>query len=358
MSGFESVVEQAAIEWLDELGWKFVPGPVLAPDGEAPERATYRTVLLEGRLRAALARINDHLPPDVLDDVARKVLRLDSPSLEENNHAFHKMVREGIVVQVKKAAGVRGDIAWLFDHDDPDKNDWLVVNQLTVVEGNNNRRPDLVLYLNGLPLAVIEFKNPEDPNATIEGAHNQLQLYKDHIPGLFLANEVLVISDGTEARVGSLTAGFERFGPWRTIDGSPVPNAIPKLQVLLHGLFEKRRFLDYLYNFILWETDDGFVKKTAGYHQFHAVNKAVAATIRASAETGDHRIGVVWHTQGSGKSISMAYYAPQRARGPRAGDRGRRRKRQRGHPPPRDAALDLLPAPAPVRPDLISDGAA
>ncbi len=309
MSGFESVVEQAAIEWLDELGWKFVPGPVLAPDGEAPERANYRTVLLEGRLRAALARINNHLPPDVLDEVARRVLRLDSPSLEENNHAFHKMVREGLVVQVKKAAGVRGDIAWLFDHDDPDKNDWLVVNQLTVVEGNNNRRPDLVLYLNGLPLAVIEFKNPEDPNATIEGAHNQLQLYKDHIPGLFLANEVLVISDGTEARVGSLTAGFERFGPWRTIDGSPVPNAIPKLQVLLHGLFEKRRFLDYLYNFILWETDDGFVKKTAGYHQFHAVNKAVAATIRASAETGDHRIGVVWHTQGSGKSISMAYYA-------------------------------------------------
>jgi type I restriction enzyme R subunit len=309
VSGFESVVEQAAIEWLDELGWKFVPGPVLAPDGEAPERANYRTVLLEGRLRAALARINNHLPPDVLDEVARRVLRLDSPSLEENNHAFHKMVREGLVVQVKKAAGVRGDIAWLFDHDDPDKNDWLVVNQLTVVEGNNNRRPDLVLYLNGLPLAVIEFKNPEDPNATIEGAHNQLQLYKDHIPGLFLANEVLVISDGTEARVGSLTAGFERFGPWRTIDGSPVPNAIPKLQVLLHGLFEKRRFLDYLYNFILWETDDGFVKKTAGYHQFHAVNKAVAATIRASAETGDHRIGVVWHTQGSGKSISMAYYA-------------------------------------------------
>jgi type I restriction enzyme R subunit len=307
--GFESVVEQAAIEWLDELGWKCVSGPILAPEGEAPERANYRSVVLEGRLRAALARINDQLPPDVIDEVARKVLRLDSPSLEENNHAFHKMVREGIVVQVKKAAGVRGDIAWLFDHDDPDKNDWLVVNQLTVVEGNNNRRPDLVLYVNGLPLAVIEFKNPEDPNATIEGAHNQLQLYKDHIPGLFLANEVLVISDGTEARVGSLTAGFERFGPWRTIDGSLVPNATPKLQVLLHGLFEKRRFLDYLYNFILWETDDGFVKKTAGYHQFHAVNKAVAATIRASAETGDHRIGVVWHTQGSGKSISMAYYA-------------------------------------------------
>lgn len=308
-AGFESVVEQAAIEWLGELGWQFVSGPILAPDGEAPERASYRTVVLEGRLRAAIARINDHLPPDVLDEVARRVRRLDSTSLEENNYAFHKMVREGIGVHVNRAGGVRGDFAWLFDYDDPDKNDWLVVNQLTVVEGQNTRRPDLVLYVNGLPLAVIEFKNPEDPSATIEGAHNQLELYKHHIPGLFLANEVLVISDGTEARVGSLTAGFERFGPWRTIDGSPVPNAIPKLQVLLHGLFEKRRFLDYLHNFILWETDDGYVKKTAGYHQFHAVNKAVAATIRASAETGDHRIGVVWHTQGSGKSISMAYYA-------------------------------------------------
>ncbi len=310
MSGFESVVERAAIDWLEELGWRYVPGPVLAPDGAAPERASYRAVVLEGRLRAALARINDHLPPEAIDEVARRVLRLDSPSLEENNHAFHKMVREGLTVQVRKAGGLRGDIAWLFDHDDPDKNDWLVVNQLTVVDGANNRRPDLVLYVNGLPLAVVELKNPGDPNATVEGAWNQLQLYKDQVPALFLTNEVLVVSDGTEARVGSLTAGVERFGPWRTLDGETLaPDALPQLQVLLNGLFERRRFLDYLYHFVLWETDDGFVKKIAGYHQFHAVNKAVAATVRASAETGDQRIGVVWHTQGSGKSISMAFYA-------------------------------------------------
>lgn len=310
MSGFESIVEQAAIEWLQELGWTHVPGPILAPDGEAPERANYRAVVLEGRLRRALARINDHLPPDAIDAALRAVLRLDSPSLEERNHGFHKLVREGVSVTVKKDGRERGDLAWLFDFADPAKNDWLVVSQLTVVEGNNKRRPDLVLYVNGLPLAVIEFKNPEDPNATIQGAHNQLRLYMDQTPALFTTNEVLVISDGTEARVGSITAGFERFGPWRTIDGATVaPEALPKLQVLLHGLFERRRLLDYLYHFVLWETEDGFTKKIAGYHQFHAVNRAVEATVRASSETGDHRIGVVWHTQGSGKSISMVYYA-------------------------------------------------
>lgn len=310
MIGFESIVEQAAIEWLGELGWAFVTGPDLAPDGPAPERASYRAVALEGRFRKALARINDHLPAEVLDEVARRVLRLDSPSLVENNYQFHKLVREGVTVQVQRRSGLRGDVAWLFDIQHPERNDWLVVNQLTVLDGQNNRRPDLVLYVNGLPLVVIEFKNPEDPNATIEGAHNQLQLYKDQIPALFVTNEILVVSDGTEARVGSLTAGFERFGPWRTIDGeTTVADALPKLQVLLHGLFEKRRFLDYLYHFVLWETEDGFTKKIAGYHQYHAVNKAVAATLRASAESGDQRIGVVWHTQGSGKSISMAWYA-------------------------------------------------
>jgi type I restriction enzyme, R subunit len=310
MSGFESVVEEAAIEWLQDLGWTYIHGPTLAPDGSAPERATYRDVILGDRFRRALRRINDHLPADAIDEVARRVLRLDSPSLEENNHAFHRMVRTGIELQVKRNGELRGDIAWLFDYADPDKNDWLVVNQLTVIDGNNNRRPDLVLYVNGLPLAVVELKNPDDPNATIEGAWNQLQLYKDQIPALFRANEVLVISDGTEARIGSLTAGFERFGPWRSVDGETLaPDATPKLQVLLEGLFERRRFLDYLYHFILWETDDGYIKKIAGYHQFYAVNKAVRATLRATAERGDRRIGVVWHTQGSGKSISMVFFA-------------------------------------------------
>lgn len=310
MSGFESVVEEAAIEWLQALGWTYIHGPTLAPDGSAPERATYRDVILVDRLRRALRRINDHLPADAIDEVVRRVLRLDSPSLEENNHAFHRMVRAGIELQVRRKGELRGDIAWLFDYTDPDKNDWLVVNQLTVIDGNNNRRPDLVLYVNGLPLAVVELKSPTDDNATVKGAWNQLQLYKDQIPALFRANEVLVISDGTEARIGSLTAGFERFGPWRSVDGETLaPDATPKLQVLLEGLFERRRFLDYLYHFILWETDDGYIKKIAGYHQFYAVNKAVRATLRATAERGDRRIGVVWHTQGSGKSISMVFFA-------------------------------------------------
>ena len=306
----ESIVEEATIEWLQALGWDYIAGPDIAPDGEAPERSSYGSVILEGRLRQALHRINDHLPPATLDEVAKKVLRLDSPSLEDNNHAFHAMVRSGIEVQVKKEGGTRGDLAWLFDFEHPDNNDWLVVNQLTVVQGNNDRRPDVVLYVNGLPLAVIELKNPADEHATHKTAWNQLQLYKSQIPLLFHTNEVMVISDGVEARVGSLTAGFERFGPWRTIDGTQLaPDAMPKLQVVLEGLFEKRRFLDYLYHFILWETDDGYIKKIAGYHQFHAVNKAVAATIRASGTQGDKRIGVVWHTQGSGKSISMCFFA-------------------------------------------------
>ncbi len=310
MSAFESVVEEAAIEWLEELGWCHVSGPVLASDGASPERESYATIVLEGRLRSALGRINPHLKAVAIGEVVRAVLRLDSPALEERNHGFHKLVRKGVELKVATAGGERGDIGWLFDFEEPAKNDWLVVSQLTVVEGNNKRRPDLVLYVNGLPLAVIEFKNPADLNATIEGAHNQLQLYKAQIPALFTTNEVLVVSDGTEARVGSLTAGFERFGPWRTIDGgSLAPEVLPKLQVLLYGLFEQRRFLDYLYNFVLWETDDGFIKKNAGYHQFHAVNKAVAATVLASAEAGDQRIGVIWHTQGSGKSIAMVYYA-------------------------------------------------
>ncbi len=317
MSITESVVEEAAIEWLQELGWSYVHGPRIAPDGEAPERSTYSTVMLEGRLRSAIAEINPKLPAQALDEVARKVLRLESPSLDENNSAFCTMVRDGVPIQVKKGGRTRGDIAWLIDRENPDNNDWLAVNQLTVTDGNDNRRPDLVLYVNGIPLAVIELKNPKDQNATIEGAWNQLQLYKEQIPNLFDTNQMLVVSDGTEARVGSLTAGFERFGPWRTIDGESVaPDATPKIQVLLEGLFDKRRFLDYIHNFVLCETEDGFVKKIAGYHQFHAVNKAVKATLNASGAKGDKRIGVVWHTQGSGKSISMVFYAGKIIREP------------------------------------------
>jgi type I restriction enzyme R subunit len=310
MSNFESVVEQAAIEWLKALGYDYVHGLVIAPDGSVPERKAWADTVLVGRLRDALGRINPTLPGDVLDEVARRVARVDTLSVEENNLAFHRMLTKGVDVQVKRGGTLRGEQAWLVDFDEPDNNDWLVVNQFTVIEGKYTRRPDVVVFLNGLPLAVVELKNPEDEKATLKGAWNQLQTYKEQIPGLFATNELLVVSDGVEAKVGSLTAGFERFGPWRTVDGNGLaPDGAPRLQVLLEGLFEKRRLLDYVRNFILWETDDGYAKKLAGYHQYWAVQKAIRETVRASRPKGDKRIGVVWHTQGSGKSISMVYYA-------------------------------------------------
>lgn len=310
MTMTEAEVEQAAIEYLTELGYEHVHGPDIAPDGTSPERATYGDVIVAGRLRAALSRINKHLDSDTLDGVAKRLIRPESPALFENNVAFQRYLTRGVEVQVRRDGHVRGDQAWIIDFDKPENNDWLVVNQLTVVAGKHNRRPDLVMYVNGMPLAVVELKNPEDENATIQSAWNQLQTYKDQIPDIFNTNELLIISDGTEAKVGSLTAGFERFGPWRTVDGTGLaPDSTPKLEVLVSGIFEKRRFLDYIRHFILWETNDGFNKKVAGYHQFHAVNKAVEHTLRASKPKGNKRIGVVWHTQGSGKSITMAFYA-------------------------------------------------
>ncbi len=311
MSVAESDVELAAIEYLQDLGWQHLDGPTIAPDGPAPERTGFGSVLLERRLRDALRNINGQIPAGILDDVLKQVVRLDSPIIDENNLAFHAMLINGVDVQVRGAGGTRGDKAWLIDFNDPANNDFLVVNQLTIVQGSNNRRPDLVLYVNGLPIGVIELKNPTDDYATIKGAWNQLQLYKRHIPVLLHTNEILVVSDGTGTKVGSLTAGFDRFGPWRTIDGNgDAPSAMPRLEVLIRSLFEKQRLLDYLQNFVICEMDgDTYIKKIAGYHQFFAVNKAVEQTVRASSESGDQRVGVMFHTTGSGKSVSMSLYA-------------------------------------------------
>jgi len=311
MSFTESLVEQAAIEWFQSLGYSYAFGPDIAFDGTSPERADYKEVVLPGRFRSALHRINPHLKADTLDEVVRRVTRQHTPSLEEQNASFRRWLTRGVDVQVRIDGGVRGDLAWLVDFENPDNNDWLVVNQFTVIEGKYNRRPDVVVFLNGLPVAVIELKNPQDETATLEGAWNQLQTYKSQIPSLFATNEVLAISDGTEARVGSLTAGLEWFGPWRSIDGFDLaPLSAPRLRILIEGLFEKNRFLDYLRNFAFWETDGkSATKKIAGYHQFFAVNKAIEATINATRPEGDKRVGVVWHTQGSGKTVSMAFYA-------------------------------------------------
>jgi len=271
-------------------------------------------VILEGRVRAALSNVNPTIPAEAIEDAYRKLARTihESPLLYANNHSFHKMLTEGVDVEYKNAEGrIIGDKVWLVDFNDLGNNEWLAVNQFTVVEGNSNRRADVVVFVNGLPLGVIELKNPSNENATTKDAFNQFQTYKKEIPSLFPYNEIFIASDGIEARFGTLTANWEWFLPWRTIEGDDLaPKGLPELEVLIKGIFEKQRFLDLLRYFIVFEVDGAeIVKKMAGYHQFHAVNKAVECTLQAAAPQGDKRVGVVWHTQGSRKSLTMAFYS-------------------------------------------------
>ncbi len=265
------------------------------------------------RLRDALGRINPDVPDEAVDDALRAVLWTQSPSLIVNNRAFHRMLTDGVDVSWREDGRERHGKVWLVERDPAklDDNEFLVVNQFTVIEDKRNRRPDVVVFINGLPLAVIELKNPAEEKATIRQAFKQFQTYKAEIPGLFVFNEALVISDGYAAKAGTLTSGWDRFQPWRTIEGEgPAPKGSVQLEVLVKGLFDRRRFLDYVLNFVTFE-DDGkaIVKKGAAYHQYWAVNKAVQCTVEASVPAGDRRIGVVWHTQGSGKSLSMVFYA-------------------------------------------------
>jgi type I restriction enzyme R subunit len=308
----ESVVEEAALDWFKGLGYQYLPGPDIACDGTRPERASYADVILSDRLRMALRALNPHIPAEALEDAFKKVLRSENPSLILNNRHFHRMLADGIDVEYRNKEGrVVGDKVWLVDFSDPARNDWLAVNQFTVVEGQRTRRPDIIVFVNGLPLAVIELKNPADENATIKGAFNQFETYKSDIPSLFHYNELLVISDGTEARVGTVSSGWEWFLPWRTIDGKNIaPKGTPELEVLINGMFDRQRFLDIMRHFILFEVDKTrIVKKVAAYHQYHAVNAAVEATLKATSPSGDKRVGVVWHTQGAGKSLTMVFYA-------------------------------------------------
>ncbi|MBL9000178.1 MAG: type I restriction endonuclease subunit R [Phycisphaerae bacterium] len=314
MSGFtEDHLEIATLDWFRGLGYSIAHGPDIAPDGKAPERATYAEVVLVGRLKAALAKINPHLPSEAIDEAAWVIMRAETPSLIENNQRFHALLTDGVSVSYRRADGtLKGDKLRVIDLDNLDNNDWLAVNQFSVQEMRGQaRRPDVVVFINGLPLAVIELKNPADEDATVWSAFNQLQTYKAEISSLFAFNELLVISDGLEARLGSLTADRDRYMPWRTIDGNDVaPATQPQLEVLLKGVFDRRWFLDLVRHFVVFENDGKTTaKKLAGYHQFHAVRKAVAATVKASAVSGDRRAGVVWHTQGSGKSLSMVFYA-------------------------------------------------
>ncbi len=333
----ESVVEQAALAWLEALGWQIAHGPEIAAGEPGAERSDpqYRDVILEARLRSALARLNPGLTVEALDDAYHKLTRVDAPTLPARNRAVHRLLVYGIPVEYRRPDGsIAGGLASAIDFDNPANNDWLAVNQFTVAEGGHTRRPDVVLFVNGLPLAVIELKNSADENATIWAAYHQLQTYQAQIPALFAANAALVISDGIQARIGALGAGKEWFKPWRTISGEgDAPPTLSELQVVLQGAFDKRRLLDLVRYFIVFEevSDGQLVKKMAGYHQFHAVNDAVAQTLRASGlaapgrmaegpghyesgqrpggAPGDRRIGVIWHTQGSGKSLTMAFYA-------------------------------------------------
>lgn len=326
----EDLVEQQTLAWFQEVGWSCLHGSKLSPEAAPEERADGRAVVLAGRLSAALRRLNPQLPPDAVEEAARSAVQREHPDLARANAALHRRLVDGVAVSHKTKDGkTREDVARIVDFATPENNDWLVVNQLRVSGTKGERRPDVVCYLNGLAVAVIELKNPADPNADVWAAHRQLQTYKDEIGELFVANAALVVSDGVTARVGSLTASTERFMPWRTVAAEDdTPKVEMQLENMVRGFFRPDLFLDYLRFFVLFEGDDPVVKKIAGYHQFHGVRAAVEATLRSlrpeapagairegratwatDAPAGSGKAGVFWHTQGSGKSISMAMYA-------------------------------------------------
>ncbi|MCB0032469.1 MAG: type I restriction endonuclease subunit R, partial [Anaerolineales bacterium] len=323
----EDTVEQAALIWLQELGYTHIYGPDIAPDQPAAERENYREVILTGRLRHALEALNPHFPPEAIDEALRQLTVPQTPSLTENNHRFHNLLVNGVNVGYQDSDGrTVYQQARVLNYGQPEANDWLAVNQFSIRRDSHlhhqaadlegTYRPDILIFVNGLPLAVIELKNTGDEQATTEKAFHQLQTYKQGIPNLFIPNCALVASDGADARLGSLTSGWEWFKPWRAVSADPHSDTLAldtgesQLETLLRGVFTPAHFLDLTRYFTVFETYSGqIVKKTAGYHQFYAVNKAVHATVEAIHKRQDGKVGVVWHTQGSGKSLSMLFYA-------------------------------------------------
>jgi type I restriction enzyme R subunit len=343
----ESAIEKFAIELLEKSGYQYIYAPSIAPDSETPERKSFEDVL--ERLQTAACRINPSIPADIREDAIKQIQRLISPELIASNEAFHRLLTEGIKVSFQKKGYSRGDLVWLVDFKNPDNNDFLVANQFTVIENNVNKRPDIVLFVNGLPLVIMELKNPVDENATVKSAFKQIQTYKQTIPGLFTYNGIMIISDGLGAKAGSISSGFTRFMAWKTADGKVEASPfIGQLETLIKGMLEKKTLLDLIRHFIVFEKskkedkETGVitiqtVKKLASYHQYYAVNRAVESTLRASGyrgtkekisgglevrespasygltgvgsqPAGDRKGGVVWHTQGSGKSLSMVFY--------------------------------------------------
>ena len=314
----EDDLEQLALDWFRDVGYEVAYGPDLLldetenPDGE---RADIRQVLLVGRLREALSRLNPDIPTHALEEAVDVLSKPQSPSLIINNRQFHEMLLDGVPVEYERASGDEseriGDRVKLFDFNDASNNQFLAVNQFTVAGTKNPRRPDIVVFVNGIPLSVIELKSPSDLNADIWKAWQQLETYKEEISDLMVYNEALIISDGVNARIGSLTAPKERFTPWRTIKSEKdKPLLEYELEKIVRGFFDPELFMDYIHHFVLFEEDGAnIIKKIAAYHQFHAVREAVQAVVRASGVDGDKKGGVVWHTQGSGKSISMSCFA-------------------------------------------------
>ena len=341
----ESQIEQFAIDLLKSLGWNYVFGPDIAPDSENRHlqiinRKSFSDVLLYDVMKSALSRINSEVDEVLIDDAISAVRSIASPDLIANNEAFHRMLTDGVNVSYREGGQERGEIVRLVDFDNPGNNDFLAVNQFTVIENNINKRPDIVLFVNGMPLVVIELKNPADENATIFSAFNQIRTYKQTIPSLFVFNELLVVSDGLEAKAGSLSSGFDRFMAWKTIDGKRVaPGLMSMLEVLVKGMFKRDIFLDLIRSFVVFEKHKKedvktgqmsieTIKIVASYHQYYAVNKAIESTVRAMGRNmiaeppaeyglpsvdkqpeGDKKAGVVWHTQGAGKSLSMVFYS-------------------------------------------------
>ncbi|HPD60013.1 MAG TPA: type I restriction endonuclease subunit R, partial [Paludibacteraceae bacterium] len=351
----ENSIEEFAIELLEKLGYESVYGPDIAPDGETPERESYEQVLLIDRLRKALKRINRNMPADVLEDAIKEIRRIHSPELLTNNETFHRFLTEGIPVSKRVEGDDRGDLVWLIDFKNPYNNDFLVVNQFTVVENNHTKRPDIILFVNGIPLVVIELKNAADENASIRSAFRQIETYKSLIPTLFIYNGFVVISDGLEAKAGTISSGFSRFMAWKSSDGKiEASHLVSQLETLIEGMLNKETLIDLMRHFIVFEKtkkedpETGIitintVKKMAAYHQYYAVNRAVESTLRAAGyilpeaidkmlpellegsyvnespesyglagvkkqPVGDRKGGVVWHTQGSGKSLSMVFF--------------------------------------------------
>ena len=306
----ENEIEEIALSYLQNLGYSYILGIDISPDGEHPERQ-YTDVVLTTRLRDAIDKLNPTLGQDAKEDALKKVLRTESPNTLINNETFHKYLTQGVDVEVRTADGIRGQKVYIVDFTDPENNEFLVVNQFTIIEGSQNKRPDIILFVNGLPLVVIEIKNATDENATVKSAYNQLQTYKQAIPSLFTYNELMIVSDGWDALCGTFTSDFGRFMSWKTKDGKTTADHLqPQMEVMFYGMLNKQTLLDLIGQFIVFEkSDTKTLKKVAAYHQYYAVNKAVESTIIASSINGDRRGGVIWHTQGSGKSLSMVFYS-------------------------------------------------